>query len=122
MDEQPDRYQSVKSTLLELVRAGVGSAVLASSLLSTSGTDPAPGDGADPARIEERVRGVRDDYGVQPRSPGDARGPDGTLAWLNGGWHNTWLNGGWPNGAWRNLWLNGGWPNVGWRNLWQNLW
>jgi hypothetical protein len=122
MDEQPGRYQLVKSALLDLVKAGLGSAVLASSLLSTSGTDPAPGDATDPARIEERVRGVRDDYGVQPPAPGDARGPDGTLAWFNGGWHNSWLNGGWPNGAWRNLWLNGGWPNVGWHNLWRNLW
>jgi hypothetical protein len=95
MDEQPDRYQSVKSTLLDLVKAGVGSAVLASSLLSTSGTDPAPG--ADPARIEERVRGVRDTY-------------------------NAWVNGGWPNVGWRNLWFNGGWPNGGWGNLWRNLW
>jgi hypothetical protein len=64
---------------------------------------------------------VRDDYGVQPRSPGDARGPDGLLAWFNG-WHNAWLNGGWPNGGWRNLWSNLGWPNVGWQNLWRNLW
>jgi rSAM-associated Gly-rich repeat protein len=122
MDEQPDRYQSVKSTLLDLVKAGVGSAVLATSLLSTSGTDLVPGGGADTARIEERVRGVRDDYGVQPRPPGDARGSDGLLAWLNGGWRNAWLNGGWPNIPWRNLWLNGGWPNVGWQNLWRNLW
>jgi hypothetical protein len=121
MDQQPDRYQAVKNTLLELVKAGVGSAVLASSLLSISGTDPSAGDGADPARIEERVRDVRDEYGVQPGPPGDARVPDGLLAWLNGGWHNAWLNGGWPNGGWRNLWLNGGWPNVGWQNLWRNL-
>jgi rSAM-associated Gly-rich repeat protein len=121
MAEQPDPYQSVKSTLLDLVKAGVGSAVLASSLLSTSGTSPAPGDGADPARIEERVRRVRDDYGVRPLALGDARGSDGRLAWLNGGWRNLWLNGGWPNSAWRNLWLNGGWPNGGWGNLWRNL-
>jgi hypothetical protein len=122
MDEQPGHYQSVKSALLDLVKAGLGSAVLASSLLSTSVTDPVPGDGADPARLEERVRHVRDDYGVQPLAPGDARAPDGTLAWFNGGWHNVWLNGGWPNAAWRNLWLNGGWPNAAWRNLWRNLW
>jgi len=121
MDEQPGRYQSVKSALLDLVKAGLGSAVLASSLLSTSGADPAPGDGADPARIEERVRTVRDAYGVQPPPAGDARGRDGRLAWFNGGWRNNWLNGGWPNGGWRNLWLNGGWPNVGWQNLWRNL-
>ena len=118
MDEQPDRYQSVKSALLELVKAGVGSAVLASSLLSTSGTDPAPSGGADPARMEERVRTVRDTYGVQSHPPGAARGDDRLLAW----WRNGWLNGGWPNGGWRNLWLNGGWPNGGWGNLWRNLW
>jgi hypothetical protein len=121
MDRQPDPYQSVKSTLLDLVKAGVGSTVLASSLLSTSGTCPAPGDGTGPARIEERVRRVRDDYGVRPHPPGDARGPGGRLAWFNGGWNNLWLNGGWPNSAWRNLWLNGGWPNGGWGNLWRNL-
>jgi rSAM-associated Gly-rich repeat protein len=122
MDEQPDRYQSVKSALLELVKAGVGSAVLASSLFSTSGTDLVSGGGAGSTRLEERVRAVRDDYGVQPHPAGDARGPDGLLAWLNGGWRNAWLNGGWPNVGWRNLWLNGGWPNVGWSNLWRNLW
>jgi hypothetical protein len=122
MDEQPDRHQSVKSALLELVRAGVGSAVLASCLVTTSGTNPAPPPGADPARVEERVRRVRDDYGVRPDAPGDARGADGRLAWFNGGWRNVWLNGGWPNGGWRNVWLNGGWPNGGWGNLWRNLW
>ena len=122
MDEQPDRYQSVKSTLLDLVKAGVGSVVLASSLLSTSGADPAPGGGAGSARIEERVRGVRDDYAVQPQSSGDARGTDRRLAWYNGAWRNAWLNGGWPNAAWRNLWLNNAWPNVGWQNMWRNLW
>jgi rSAM-associated Gly-rich repeat protein len=121
MDEQPDRYQSVKSALLELVKVGVGSVVLASSLLSTPATDPAPGDGADPARIEERVRGVRDAYGVQPYPSDAAPGDDRLLAWFNGGWRNAWLNGGWPNGGWRNLWLNGGWPNGGWGNLWRNL-
>jgi rSAM-associated Gly-rich repeat protein len=122
MDEQPDRYRSVKNTLLDLVRAGVGSAVLATSLFSTSGTDLAPRPSADPARIEERVREVRDDYGVQPHSSADARGPDRRLAWYNGLWRNAWLNGGWPNVGWRNLWLNNAWPNVGWQNLWRNLW
>lgn len=123
MDERPDRHQSVKSTLLELVKTGVGSVVLASALLSTSGADAAPSPAADPARIEERVRGVRDAYGVQPLPPGDARGSDGLLVWINGGgWRNAWLNGGWSNGGWRNLWLNSGWPNGGgWSNLWRNL-
>ena len=59
---------------------------------------------------------------ADPDPTGDARGADGLLAWLNGGWRNAWLNGGWPNGGWRNLWLNGGWPNLGWSNLWRNLW
>jgi rSAM-associated Gly-rich repeat protein len=118
MDKQPDRYQSVKSTLLELVKAGVGSVVLASALLSTSGTDPAPRDGADPARIEERVRTVRDAYGVQP-DPSDAAGGD-RLVWFNA-WRNGWLNGGWFNGGWRNLWGNSSWANGGWGNLWRNI-
>jgi hypothetical protein len=122
MDEQPDRYRSVKSTLLRLVQAGVGSAVLASSLLSTSGTDPAPRPGTGPAQVGERVRGVRDEYGVQPGSAGDAREADRLLAWYNGLWRNAWLNGGWPNVGWRNLWLNNAWPNVGWQNMWRNLW
>jgi hypothetical protein len=121
MDEQPDPYQSVKNTLLDLVKVGVGSAVLASSLLTTSGTDRAPGYGADPARIEERIRGARDAYGVKPHPPSPGRGSDGHLVWFNGGWRNAWLNGGWPNGGWRNLWLNSGWPNGGWGNLWRNL-
>jgi rSAM-associated Gly-rich repeat protein len=121
MDEQPDRYQSVKSALLELVKTGVGSAVLASSLLSTSGTDPAPDGGAGPARIEERVRAVREDHGVRPQPADEERGPDGRLAWFNG-WRNGWFNGGWPNVGWRNVWFNGGWPNVGWNNFWRNFW
>ena len=122
MDEQPERYRSVKNTLLDLVRAGVGSAVLASSLLSTSGADAALAPRPDPARIEERVRGLRDDHGVQPQSSADAGGPRRLLAWYNGAWRNAWLNSSWPNVGWRNLWLNGGWPNVGWQNLWRNLW
>jgi rSAM-associated Gly-rich repeat protein len=122
MSEQPDRYQSVKSTLLELVRVGVGSAVLATSLLSTSGTDLTPSHSGDSALIEERVRGVRADHGLRPHPPGSAQERNGLLAWFNGGWRNAWLNGGWPNGGWRNAWLNGGWPNGGWRNLWRNLW
>src|SRR5262245_41340628 len=108
MDEQPDRYRSVKSTLLDPVKTGVGSVVLASSLLSTSGTDAAPSPRADPARIEELVRGVRDTYGVQPHPPGDARESDGLLVWFNGGRRNLWFNSGWPNGG-------------GWGNLWRNL-
>jgi rSAM-associated Gly-rich repeat protein len=122
MDEQPDRYQSVKSILLDLVKAGVGSAVLASSLLSTSGADAAPSSGADLARIEKRVREMRDRYGVQPNPAGDAGRTDRLLAWFNGGWRNVWFNGGWPNIGWRNLWLNGGWPNGGWGNVWRNFW
>jgi hypothetical protein len=106
MAERPDRHQSFKSALLEFVKAGVGRAVLVSSRLSTSVTDPGPSPGADPARIEERVRGVRDTYGVQPHPPGSARGRDGRNAWFNGGWRNAWFNGGWPNGGWRNLWRN----------------
>jgi rSAM-associated Gly-rich repeat protein len=120
MDEQPDRYQSVKSTLLELVKVGVGSVVLASSLLGppAPAPDPARAEGAEPAPIEERVRLVRDAYGVQP-DPADADpGDERLLAW----WRNGWLNGGWPNGGWRNLWANGGWPNGGWGNVWRNLW
>jgi rSAM-associated Gly-rich repeat protein len=122
MTEQPDRYHSVKAALLQRVRAGVGSVVLASSLLSTSSTDTPPEGGPGPARIEERVRGLREVYGVTPHLTGDATASDSRLAWLNGPWRNAWLNGGWPNGAWRNLWLNGGWPNLGWTNLWRNLW
>jgi rSAM-associated Gly-rich repeat protein len=118
MDEQPDRYQSVKSFLLELVKVGVGSVVLASSLVSTPGAGPAPAEGGGPALIEERVRGVRDAYGVQPDAADGDRGDYRLLAW----WRNGWLNGGWPNGGWHNLWLNGGWPNGGWGNVWRNIW
>jgi hypothetical protein len=122
MEQQPDRYQSVKSALLDLVKTGAGSALLASSLMSTPGTDAAPSPAADLARIEKRVHQVRDRYGVQPNPAGNAERTDGLLAWFNGGWNNLWFNGGWPNIGWRNLWFNGGWPNIGWHNLWRNLW
>jgi rSAM-associated Gly-rich repeat protein len=113
MDQQPDRYQSIKSILLDLVKVGVGSVVLASTLFSTPGPSPAPGDGADPTRLEERVRGVRDAYGVP--AEGADRGDERRLVWINGGFRNAWINGGFRNG-WGN-WRNGGWGNF-WRNVW----
>ncbi|HEY6419236.1 MAG TPA: hypothetical protein VIX59_09550 [Candidatus Binataceae bacterium] len=102
--DKPDARRKLKDSLFNLVKAGAGSVLLATSFLGALPADASITPANTDTSIENRVDRVRSQYAPGAKQD-QARDSNLQLAWW-GNWHNGGWRWGWPN--WHN------WHN--WRN------